>query len=129
MTRITTGGAAKNLETKLEIAHNNWDLKYGRAEGKSATTLSINQTPDNVCVRINKIHEDMLRHEGFATAPKVHADSVNGRKTKLITLILKHSLRLTVVQHLQYNSNDNKTKRTQNLDFLRQQHWTLQESR
>ena len=30
-----------------EINPNNWDLKYGRVEGKSATALSINQKLDN----------------------------------------------------------------------------------
>ncbi len=57
--------------TKLEIDPNNWDLKYGRVEGKSATALSINKKLDNIRGRIDKIYEDMLKHEGFATAQKV----------------------------------------------------------
>lgn len=46
-------------------------LKYGRVEGKSAKALSINQKLDNIRGRIDKIYEDMLKHEGFATAQKV----------------------------------------------------------
>lgn len=71
MARITIDGTAKTLGTKLEIDPNNWDLKYGRVEGKSATALSINQKLDNMRGRIDKIYEDMLKHEGFATSEKV----------------------------------------------------------
>lgn len=71
MARITIDGTAKTLGTKLEINPKNWDLKYGRVEGKSATALSINQKLDNIRGRIDKIYEDMLKHEGFATAQKV----------------------------------------------------------
>ncbi len=71
MVRVTIDGTAKTLGTKLEIDPNNWDLKYGRVEGKSATALSINQKLDNIRGRIDTIYEDMLKHEGFATAQKV----------------------------------------------------------
>ena len=71
MGRITIDGTPKTFGTKLEINPNNWDLKYGRVEGKSATALSINQKLDNIRGRIDKIYEDMLKHEGFATAQKV----------------------------------------------------------
>ena len=71
MARITIDGTAKTFGTKLEINPNNWDLKYGRVEGKSATALSINQKLDNIRGRIDKIYEDMLKHEGFATSQKV----------------------------------------------------------
>ena len=71
MARITIDGTPKTLGTKLEIDPNNWDLKYGRVEGKSATALSINKKLDNIRGRIDKIYEDMLKHEGFATAQKV----------------------------------------------------------
>src|SRR5690606_5327932 len=71
MGRITIDGTPKTFGTKLEINPNNWDLKYGRVEGKSAKALSINQKLDNIRGRIDKIYEDMLKHEGFATAQKV----------------------------------------------------------
>lgn len=69
--RITIDGTPKTFGTKLEINPNNWDLKYGRVGGKSAKALSINQKLDNIRGRIDKIYEDMLKHEGFATAQKV----------------------------------------------------------
>jgi hypothetical protein len=71
MARITIDGTPKTFGTKLEINPNNWDLKYGRVEGKSAQALSINKKLDNIRGRIDKIYEDMLKHEGFATAQKV----------------------------------------------------------
>lgn len=71
MARITIDGAAKTLGTKLEINPDNWDLKYGRVEGKSAIALSINQKLDNIRARIDTIYEDMLKHEGFVTAEKL----------------------------------------------------------
>lgn len=71
MARITIDGAAKTLGTKLEINSNNWDLKYGRVEGKSVKALSINQKLDNIRGRIDTIYEDMLKQEGFVTAEKL----------------------------------------------------------
>ncbi|MDV3876879.1 integrase [Elizabethkingia anophelis] len=71
MARITIDGVAKTLGTKLEINADNWDLKFGRVLGKSTRALSINQKLDNIRGRIDKIYEDMLKHEGFATAQKV----------------------------------------------------------
>lgn len=71
MARITIDGTPKTFGTKLEINPNNWDLKHGRVQGKSAQALSINKKLDNIRGRIDKIYEDMLKHEGFATAQKV----------------------------------------------------------
>ena len=71
MARITIDGTPKTMGTKLEIDPAVWDLKFGRVEGKSAKALSINQKLDNIRGRIDKIYEDMLKHEGFATAQKV----------------------------------------------------------
>ncbi|RRA96995.1 site-specific integrase [Paenimyroides viscosum] len=71
MARITIDGTPKTFGTKLEINSNNWDLKHGRVLGKSAIALNINQKLDNIRGRIDKIYEDMLKHEGFATSQKV----------------------------------------------------------
>lgn len=71
MARITIDGTLKTMGTKLEIDPNIWGLKFGRVEGKSAKALSVNQKMDNIRGRIDKIYEDMLKHEGFATAQKV----------------------------------------------------------
>ncbi|MGG7437016.1 site-specific integrase [Chryseobacterium arthrosphaerae] len=71
MARITIDGTPKTFGTKLEIDPNNWDLKHGRVQGKSAQALSINKKLDNIRGRIDKIYEDMLKHKGFATAQKV----------------------------------------------------------
>jgi hypothetical protein len=71
MGRITIDGTPKTFGTKLEINPDNWDLKHGRILGKSAQALSTNLILDNIRVRINKIYNDMLKGEGFATAQKV----------------------------------------------------------
>ncbi|NBL65648.1 tyrosine-type recombinase/integrase [Flavobacterium sp. NST-5] len=71
MGRITIDGIPKSFSTKLDINPNNWDLKHGRVLGKSAQALSTNLKLDNIRVRINKIYDDMLKDEGFATAQKV----------------------------------------------------------
>lgn len=71
MGRITIDGIPKSFSTKLDINPNNWDLKHGRVLGKSAQALGTNLKLDNIRVRINKIYDDMLKNEGFATAQKV----------------------------------------------------------
>lgn len=71
MGRITIDGIPKSFSTKLDINPNNWDLKHGRVLGKSAQALGTNLKLDNIRVRINKIYDDMLKDEGFATEQKV----------------------------------------------------------
>lgn len=71
MGRITIDGTPKSFSTKLDINPNNWDLKHGRVLGKSTQALSTNLKLDKIRVRINKIYDDMLKDEGFATAQKV----------------------------------------------------------
>ncbi|GEP93032.1 Site-specific recombinase XerD [Chitinophaga terrae (ex Kim and Jung 2007)] len=71
MGRITIDGIPKSFSTKLDINPNNWDLKHGRVLGKSAQALGTNLKLDNIRMRINKIYDDMLKDEGFATAQKV----------------------------------------------------------
>lgn len=71
MGRITIDGTPKTFGAKLEIDPNSWDLKHGRVLGKSNQALSTNQKLDKIRVRINKIYDDMLKDEGFATSQKV----------------------------------------------------------
>lgn len=71
MGRITIDGTPKTFGTKLEIDPNSWDLKHGRVLGKSSLALSTNQKLDKIRVRINKIYDEMLKDEGFATSQKV----------------------------------------------------------
>lgn len=76
MAHITIDRTPKTFRIKFEINPNNWDLKYSRVEGKSTTALNSDQKLNNICRRIHKIHEDMLKHEGFAKAQKVKLSSV-----------------------------------------------------
>lgn len=71
MGRITIDGTPKTFAAKLEINPDSWDLKHGRVLGKSAPALSTNLKLDNIRVRVNKIYDDMLKDEGFATSQKV----------------------------------------------------------
>lgn len=71
MGRITIDGTPKTFGTKLEIDPNTWDLKHGRVQGKSTVAVNTNQKLDKIRVRINKIYDDMLKDEGFATSQKV----------------------------------------------------------
>lgn len=71
MGSITIDGIPKTFSTKLDINPNNWDLKHGRVLGKSTQALNINLKLDSIRVRINKIYDDMLKDEGFATSQKV----------------------------------------------------------
>lgn len=71
MGRITIDGTPKTFAAKLEINPDSWDLKHGRVLGKSAQALSTNLKLDNIRVRINKVYDDMIKDEGFATSQKV----------------------------------------------------------
>lgn len=71
MGRITIDGSPASFSTKLEIHPDNWDLKYGRVLGKSNLAVTLNGKLDKIRTRIDKIYEDMMKDEGFATADKV----------------------------------------------------------
>ncbi len=71
MGRITIDGTPKTFGTKLEIDPNSWDVKLGRVWGQSSLALSTNQKLDKIRIRINKIYDEMLKDEGFATSQKV----------------------------------------------------------
>lgn len=73
MGRITIDGTPKTFGTKLEINPETWDLKHGRVLGKSNLAININQKLDKIRVRINKIYEDMMKDDGFATSQKLTA--------------------------------------------------------
>ena len=71
MGRITIDGKVASFSTKLEIDPEHWDLKHGRVPGKSKQALSINQKLDSIRLRIDQQYEELLKHEGFATAKKL----------------------------------------------------------
>jgi len=71
MGRITVDGKPATFSTKFEIHPDNWDLKYGRVLGKSNVAVNLNNKLEKIRTRIDDIYEDMLKHQGFATAQKV----------------------------------------------------------
>ncbi len=71
MGRITVDGSPASFSTKLEIHPDNWDLKYGRVLGKSSLAVTVNGKLDKIRTRIDKIYDEMMKDEGFATADKV----------------------------------------------------------
>ncbi|MFT3945564.1 MAG: Arm DNA-binding domain-containing protein [Agriterribacter sp.] len=71
MGRITIDGKPASFSTKLEIQSDNWDLKHGRVLGKSNLAVNINNKLEKIRTRIDKIYDDMMKNEGFATSQKV----------------------------------------------------------
>lgn len=71
MGRITIDGKISQFSTKLEIDPKNWDLKFGRFQGKSDEARRINQNLDKVRTTIDQHYSEIFTTEGFVTPEKL----------------------------------------------------------
>ena len=54
MGRITVNGTIAQFSAKLSVPPHLWEVKGGRAKGKSLEADRINRHPDNIRIRIGK---------------------------------------------------------------------------
>lgn len=54
MGRITVNGTISQFSAKLSVPPHLWEVKGGRAKGKSLEADRINRHPDNIRIRIGK---------------------------------------------------------------------------
>lgn len=71
MGRITIDGKQSQFSTKLEIAPDKWDLKFGRMFGKAEEALRINQRLEEMLTRLQSLYDELLRRDGFVTAERL----------------------------------------------------------
>lgn len=71
MCRITVNGKQSAFSTKLDFTVSNWDLKYGRALGKSKEAQALNAELDKIRLDLKHCHSKLLQNEGTVSSVKL----------------------------------------------------------
>ena len=71
MGRITVDGTQTQFSCKITIDPKVWDIKIGRATGRSAAAIEANRMLDNMRVSINKHYREIMDRDNYVTAEKV----------------------------------------------------------
>ena len=85
MGRITVNGIISQFSAKLNVPPHLWEVKDGRAKGKSLEADRINRHLDNIRIQIGKHYQSICDHDGYVSADKVKNACLGfGRKYKLL---------------------------------------------
>lgn len=71
MCRLTVDGEVKQFSCKLDVPSKLWDVKNGRASGKSVEAMRINLTVDKIRVEVNRRYQELMQTDGYVTAAKL----------------------------------------------------------
>ena len=86
MCRLTVDGEIKQFSCKMDIPPRLWDVKTGRASGKSIEAQKINRAVDKIRVDVNRRYQEMMQTDGYVTAAKLR-DAYLGIGIKQETLL------------------------------------------
>ena len=68
MCRLTVDGEVKQFSCKMDVPPRLWDVKNGRATGKSLEAQKINAAVDRIRVDVNRHYQELMRSDGYVTA-------------------------------------------------------------
>lgn len=86
MCRLTVDGEIKQFSCKMDVPPRLWDVKTGRAPGKSIEAQKINHAVDKIRVDVNRRYQEMMQTDGYVTAAKLK-DAYLGIGIKQETLL------------------------------------------
>lgn len=86
MCRLTVDGEIKQFSCKMDVPPRLWDVKAGRASGKSIEAQKINRAVDKIRVDVNHRYQEMMQTDGYVTAVKLK-DAYLGIGIKQETLL------------------------------------------
>ncbi len=91
MARITIDGKICQFSTKQSIHPDNWNVKAGKATGKSAG--QINKLLEDIKASLNQIYHEQQRRDNYVTAEKVKNQFLGHTKNHetLLDLFEKHN--------------------------------------
>ena len=70
MGRITVNGTISQFSAKINVPEQLWEVKGGRAKGKSVESERINRHLDNIRIQIGKHYRSICDHDAYVTAEK-----------------------------------------------------------
>jgi len=71
MGRITIDTKVAQFSSKTDVDSTLWDIKTGRAIGKSSQSILVNRTIDRLTQEINKFYTELVDKQGYVTAELV----------------------------------------------------------
>ena len=71
MGRITVDGTQCQFSCKVNCSPDLWEIKGGRAIGKSVMARNVNMELDKIKARIDKYYKEIVDRDNFVTAEKV----------------------------------------------------------
>ncbi len=86
MCRLTVDGEVKQFSCKMDVPPRLWDVKNGRAMGKSLEAQKINAAVDRIRVHVTRHYQELMRNDGYVTADKLK-DAYLGIGVKQETLV------------------------------------------
>ena len=86
MCRLTVDGEIKQFSYKMDVPLRLWDVKTGRASGKSVEAQRINLAVDKIRVEVNRRYQELMQTDGYVTAAKLK-DAYLGIGVKQETLL------------------------------------------
>ena len=86
MCRLTVDGEIKQFSCKMDVPPRLWDVKNGRAIGKSVEAMQINFAVDKIRVEVNRRYQELMQSDGYVTAAKLR-DAYLGIGVKQETLL------------------------------------------
>ena len=70
MGRITVNGTISQFSAKLTVPERLWEVRGGRAKGRSLEADRINRHLDNIRIQIGKHYRSICDHDAYVTAEK-----------------------------------------------------------
>ena len=65
MCRLTVDGEVKQFSCKMDVPPRLWDVKNGRATGKSVEAMQINLAVDKIRVEVNRRYQELMQSDGY----------------------------------------------------------------
>jgi len=96
MARVTVNGEVAQFSLKCEVDPDDWDPRFGKVVGKTASAQKLNGLLDNLRASIFQHYRELSDREGVVTAEKVK-NAFLGFQTHnemLLDLFRKHNQQL-----------------------------------
>ena len=71
MGRSTINSTISQFSAEINVPEQLWEVKGGRAKGKSVESERINRHLDNIRIQIGKHYQSICDHDAYVTAEKV----------------------------------------------------------
>ena len=84
--KIIVGGTLAQFSSKLKVDERQWDVKSGRATGKSRQAVELNRAINRINLAIHASYKDILKRTGKVTAVEVK-NAFQGVATAQTTVI------------------------------------------